>query len=61
MAAIRMGRIGNPEEVARAIAFLATDWASCVTGQVLGSRGHGGLMWFAIDASTGHNRVGDRS
>lgn len=30
-----MGRIGNPEEVANAIAFLASDWASFITGTSL--------------------------
>ena len=30
-----MGRIGQPEEVARAIAFLASDWASFITGTSL--------------------------
>lgn len=30
-----LGRIGQPEEVARAIAFLASDWASFITGATL--------------------------
>lgn len=30
-----MGRIGQPEEVARAIAFLASEWASFITGTSL--------------------------
>ncbi len=30
-----LGRIGQPEEVARAIAFLASDWASFITGTSL--------------------------
>jgi len=30
-----LGRIGKPEEVARAIAFLASDWASFITGATL--------------------------
>lgn len=30
-----MGRIGQPAEIARAIAFLASDWASFITGAAL--------------------------
>jgi 3-oxoacyl-[acyl-carrier protein] reductase len=39
LAAIRMGRFGEPMEVAGAILFLACDLASYVTGQVLGVDG----------------------
>ncbi|WP_238600645.1 SDR family NAD(P)-dependent oxidoreductase [Metasolibacillus meyeri] len=36
---IKMGRIGQPEEVANAILFLASDLASYVTGQIIGVDG----------------------
>ena len=43
MAALReetpLGTIGSPEEVARAVAWLAGEEASFVTGQVLGVNG----------------------
>lgn len=34
-----LGRIGRPEEVARAVAFLGGDEASCLTGQVVAPNG----------------------
>jgi 3-oxoacyl-[acyl-carrier protein] reductase len=39
LAGIGMGRFGNPDEVAEAIGFLASDRAAYVTGQVLGVDG----------------------
>ena len=38
-AGVPLGRVGDPEEIARAIVFLASDEASFVTGQVLTADG----------------------
>ncbi len=35
----RMGRVGQPEDAARLIAFLASEDAGWITGQVIHSRG----------------------
>ena len=38
-AMIPMGRMGNPEEVAAAVVFVASPQASYITGQVIGVNG----------------------
>jgi 3-oxoacyl-[acyl-carrier protein] reductase len=32
---IPLARIGQPEDIAEAVAFLASDWASYITGQLI--------------------------
>jgi len=38
-AAVPMGRLGNPEEIAQAIVFLASDKVNYLTGQIIGVNG----------------------
>jgi NAD(P)-dependent dehydrogenase (short-subunit alcohol dehydrogenase family) len=39
IAGVPLGRAGKPDEIARAIAYLASDKASFVMGQILGVNG----------------------
>jgi len=39
MASIKMGRIGTPEDVAKAVLFLASDLSNYISGQVIGVDG----------------------
>lgn len=51
-----LGRIGQPEEVARAIAFLLSDWASFITGATL--LVDGGMLVPAGGMSSGNSSLG---
>ncbi|HXM58973.1 MAG TPA: SDR family NAD(P)-dependent oxidoreductase [Candidatus Dormibacteraeota bacterium] len=35
LGSVPMGRLGQPEDIADAVAFLASDWAGFITGQIL--------------------------
>jgi NAD(P)-dependent dehydrogenase (short-subunit alcohol dehydrogenase family) len=39
VSSLPLGRVGAPEEIARAVVFLASDEASFVTGQILAADG----------------------
>jgi 2-hydroxycyclohexanecarboxyl-CoA dehydrogenase len=43
-ASTQLGRLGKPEEVADAVAFLASDEATYVTGETLGVSGGLGMV-----------------
>ncbi|OLT20838.1 3-ketoacyl-ACP reductase [Actinomadura sp. CNU-125] len=59
-AAFALGRIGEPDDIGAAVAFLASDTASWITGETLVADG-GALLGDTTDRKTRTNRSGRRA